>query len=231
MTFSLFAICFFTLTAFESQASEAVGFYSKGSLKDGESILERGTKIHKLFLGRKRFYTTDQMHDVISDAADFVRQEFPDAELLQVGDLGAIKGGTVTGHGSHQNGLDADFVYLTRNNKLQSPNATFWQEEFVKSSKATTNFHVERNLALFKELVTNHPVQRIFVDKVIKKTLCQYVTKNNLTKDLEIQETLRRLRPEALHTNHFHVRLRCPSTDYACIKQAEVPKGNGCSSV
>jgi penicillin-insensitive murein endopeptidase len=224
-------LSFLTLNTTNLNASEVIGYYSKGSLKDGESILDKGIKIHKLFLARKKFYTSDQMNDVISDMADFVRQEYPDAETLQLGDLSAVKGGSAQGHGSHQNGLDADLVYLTKNNKLQSPAANFWQEEFVKSGKITSNFHAERNLELFKYLVMNHPVQRIFVDKIIKRTLCQYVTANKLTKDVTIQETLRRLRPEPLHGNHFHMRLRCPTTDYKCVKQAEVPKGNGCSSV
>lgn len=230
-TFSYAFLSIFALNLTNLNASEAIGYYSKGSLKNGESVLDRGTRIHKLFLARKKFFTSDQMNDVLSDAADFVRQEYPDAEVLQLGDLSAINGGSAPGHGSHQNGLDADLVYMTRNNKLQSPTASFWQEEFVKSGKITSNFHAERNLSLFRYLVMNHPVQRIFVDKIVKRTLCQYMVTNKLTKDAAIQETLRRLRPEPLHGNHFHMRLRCPTTDYGCIKQAEVPKGNGCSSV
>jgi penicillin-insensitive murein endopeptidase len=212
-------------------ASQAIGYYSSGSLKDGDSILERKTAIHKLFLQRKKFYSTDEMHEVITNAADFVRQQYPDAELLQVGDLSPVNGGAAPGHGSHQNGLDVDMVYLTQNGFLQSPTAAFWEEEFVKRGVVTDNFHTERNLMLFKHLVTTEPVGRIFVDLAIKKKLCQYAKTSGLINDAIIKETLRRLRVEPLHTNHFHLRITCPVGDTQCKSQSEVPSGTGCDDL
>lgn len=209
-------------------ASEAIGYYSSGKLKDADSIIDRGTHIHKLFMQRGRFYGTDTMFDTISDAADFVRNRYPDAEMLQVGDIANKAGGALKEHGSHQNGLDADIVYLTKNKKLQSQTAPFWQEEFVKNGVVTANLDIERNLELFKYLVHNQPVERIFIDAAIKKVFCSYAKKNNLLNDKETVETLRRLRIEALHTNHFHMRLVCPKTDTACKAQAAVPAGTGC---
>jgi penicillin-insensitive murein DD-endopeptidase len=227
----LFIFAFSMFISHDIYSSEAIGYYSNGSLKDAESIITRKTPIHKLFLQRKKFFTTDEMHEVINDAADFVRLQYPSAELLQIGDLSQEKGGVATGHGSHQNGLDVDIVYLTRNGFLQSPTAAFWEEEFVNSRGAVTeNFHTERNLMLFKHLVTTSPVGRIFVDTAIKKHLCQYAQKNGLLNDVQIKETLRRLRPEALHTNHFHMRITCPKDDKECTSQSEVPAGTGCDS-
>jgi penicillin-insensitive murein endopeptidase len=210
-------------------ASEAVGFYSSGKLKDGESIIEKGTRIHKLFLARKRFYGTVEIQNVISDAADYVGQTYPKSEILQVGDISHKDGGVCAGHGSHQNGLDVDIVYLTNNGKLQSQNAAYWEEEFVLKGKISPNFHTERNLDLFKYLVNHHPVERIFVDEVIKKHFCSYAKSKNLLGDPEVKETLRRLRVEKLHVTHFHMRLKCPEADYACKTQAAVPAGTGCN--
>ena len=209
-------------------ASEAIGYYSDGKLKDGESILDRGVSIHKLFMARQRFFATHEMQNVISDAADFVRQEFPSSEVLQVGDLANKNGGACKEHGSHQNGLDADIVYLTKNGKLQSQNAPYWEEEFVINGKISSNLYIERNFSLFKFLVNTKPVERIFVDEVIKKQFCEYAKKSGLLNDPESVETLRRLRVEKLHTTHFHMRLRCPVGDYSCKAQAEVPEGSGC---
>ena len=209
-------------------ASEAIGYYSSGKLKGADSIIDRGTPIHKLFMQRGRFFGTDTMFETISDAADFVRNQYPDAELLQVGDIANETGGALREHGSHQNGLDADIVYLTKNKKLQSQNAPFWQEEFVKNGVVTANLDIERNLELFKYLVHNQPVERIFIDVAIKKVFCEYAKNNDLLKDEQIAETLRRLRTESLHTNHFHMRLVCPKTDTACRSQAPVPPGTGC---
>ena len=212
----------------ELEASEAVGYYSAGSLLSAESIKDRGTNIRKLFLQRQRFYGTTEIQDIISDAADFVRQEFPKAGVLQVGDIANKNGGALLEHGSHQNGLDVDIVYLTKNGKLQSQSAAYWEEEFVKNGLTSSNFHTKRNLSLFKYLIVNKQVERIFVDQAIKLELCTYALENNLLNDPDINETLRRLRVEKLHTTHFHMRIKCPSSDLSCKGQVEVPKGTGC---
>ena len=211
-----------------TESSEAIGYYSSGNLEGAESIKARGTNIRKLFLQRQRFYGTTEIQDIISDAADFVRQEFPNAELLQIGDIANKTGGALAEHGSHQNGLDVDIVYLTKNSKLQSQNAPYWEEEFVRSGVMSSNLHIERNLSLFKYLINNKPVERIFVDQAIKVELCNYAKNNNLLNNPEIKETLRRLRTEKLHSTHFHMRIKCPTTDLNCKSQAEVPAGTGC---
>lgn len=228
MTKSALILAFILFQTTAIQASEAIGYYSSGSIKDAESIQDRGTPIRKLFLQRGRFFGTQEIQDIISDAADFVRQEFPDSEMLQVGDIANKNGGALKEHGSHQNGLDADLVYLTRNGKLQSQTAAYWQEEFVKGGVVTANFNTERNLALFKHLIMNTPTERIFIDEAIKRHFCSYAKKNNLLNDAEIKETLRRLRVEKLHTNHFHMRIKCPTTDLKCKAQSAVPVGTGC---
>lgn len=228
MTKKALVLALFILSFNTVEASEAIGYYSSGSLREAESIKDRGTNIRKLFLQRQRFYGTTEIQDIISDAADFIRQEFPNAELLQVGDIANKTGGTLPEHGSHQNGLDADIVYLTKNGRLQSQNAPYWEEEFVKNGVMSSNLHIERNLALFKYLIMNKPVERIFVDQAIKTQFCAYARKNNLLNDPETKETLRRLRVEKLHSTHFHMRIKCPTTDLKCKAQAEVPAGTGC---
>lgn len=214
---------------FEGNASESIGSYSKGSLKNADSILDKSVSIHKLFLARKKFYTSDSMHEVIRDGAEYLRQEFPDVEVLQIGDLSALRGGSAPGHSSHQNGLDMDVVYLTHNKRLQSPEAAYWEEDFIVDGKISPNFHHQRNFAFFYFLVHHHPVQRIFVDAVIKKEMCLYSKQAGIWNDLKVQETLRRLRVLDLHRTHFHVRIRCPETNSSCVSQEEVPKGHGCS--
>lgn len=219
------------IVIFSSEAvfsSEAIGFYSGGKLKDGVSIMDSGITIHKLFLSRKRFFGTQEIQDVISDAADFVRQEHPQAELIQIGDIANKEGGLCKGHSSHQNGLDADIVYLTKNGRLQSQDAPYWEEEFVKNNIVSSNFHIDRNFSLFKFLIINKSVNRIFVDAAIKKVFCSFAKKNNLLNDTETVETLRRIRVEKLHSTHFHMRINCPQTDLTCKPQVEVPLGSGC---
>lgn len=224
---SLTLICFL-MKVEVSFSSEAIGYYSSGELKDSQSILERNIPIHKLFIQRKRFFGTQEILDVMGDLADFIRHTYPDSEKLQIGDIANEKGGFCKEHGSHQNGLDADLVYLTKNKKLQSPDALYWEENFVNKKNITKNFSVEKNFYLFKYLITNHPVERIFVDFAIKKALCLYAKKNNLMNEKEVIETLRRLRVADLHQTHFHMRIACPTNDFTCKSQEPVPEGTGC---
>lgn len=215
----------------EAHGSEVIGFYSKGSLDGAQSVFERGTPIHKLFLSRQRIYTSDEMHNVLFIASDYIAENFPASEALQVGDLSASAGGLVTGHASHQNGLDADVVYLRKDGHVQNPTTNSWDEDFVSGNKPTANFYTERNFALFKYLVATTPVARIFVDVAIKRNLCQYALKNGQMKDPQTLETLRRLRPQDLHRTHFHVRISCPADDHECIPQSEPPTGSGCDEL
>ncbi len=212
-------------------ATEAIGFYSNGSLKNAESVIDRKLNIHKLFIARQKFFTTNEMLDTISNSIDFLKNEYPNSEPLQIGDLSPKMGGNAPGHASHQNGLDIDVVYLTKNQKLQSPNATYWEEEFVIKNQVSSNFHTERNLQLFKHLVNQSFVERIFVDRAIKKHLCEFAKNNGLYNDPQIQETLRRLRPQDLHSTHFHLRLFCPKSDLQCTPQSLVPSGTGCDDL
>lgn len=216
---------FLSVSAF---ASEAVGFFSSGKLHNGVSVLNLGDDVHKLFMQRKRFYSTQELHDVIEDLTRYLRLNETNAETLQLGDLSNEHGGSTNEHSSHQNGLDVDVVYLTKNRKMQKNNASYWQEEFVKNGKVTSNLDTKRNLDLFKYAVENHPVRRIFVDQVIKDHFCQYAKDNGLLKNKGYVETLRRLRPAKLHTNHFHLRITCPKDDLECQEQVEVPAGSGC---
>lgn len=216
---------------FNLMATEAVGFFSKGELREGKSIMEINQKVHKLFVQRERFYSTEEMQEVISKTADWVKMVYPDAEKLQIGDLSHVYGGVVTGHSSHQNGLDVDAVYLTKNKKLQKQNAGHWQEEFVINGKISANFDSERNFELFKYLVHNHPVRRIFVDEVIKTNLCLYARDHNMLDKKEAKHMLKRLRIQKLHANHFHIRITCPVEDLECVEQVEVPSETGCESL
>ena len=211
-------------------ASEAVGYYSNGSLRDAHSVFERNSHVHKLFVSRQKLYTTDEMHDLLDDAAIFVRDNFADSEVLQVGDLSGVRGGEATRHASHQNGLDADVVYLRNNGYVQPQSAPEWEEYFVTNSKVSSNFNYERNLSLFRHMVANFAVDRIFVDQAIKSSMCRYVEKNSLNDPLT-RETLRRLRIVNLHKTHFHVRLACPASDDQCIPQTPPPQGTGCNNL
>lgn len=211
-------------------SSEAIGYYSKGSLREAKSILDNKSSVQKLFVAREKLYTTDEMHELLEGAAEFVSDHFPSSEILQVGDLSGVKGGPATRHASHQNGLDADIVYLRHNGYVQPSSAPEWEEYFVSGSRVSSNFNLERNLALFRNLVDRYAVTRIFVDAAIKRDICRYVAREGMYDSLT-KLTLRKLRIADYHKTHFHVRLACPAGDHSCTPQSAPPSGTGCSNL
>jgi murein endopeptidase len=223
------ALLFISLFLLPSlHASESVDYYSGGRLKDSFSIDDFKTDyILKLFRERKQLYVHYDLGKALEDLSFHMKAKFPDVEKVQLGDLAAKSGGKIPRHNSHQNGLDGDVVYFRTNKKTQSSTATEWEESFVSSSKITKNFDVARNWEALKYLVNNHPVQRIFVDAAVKKSMCSYAS--SIGEKRSEREVLRALRIEnTVHKTHFHVRLKCPKLSFGCITQEAPPSGDGC---
>lgn len=211
-------------------SEQAIGFYSSGKMMNSLQLPMEGLGFLKIQRPRKRHFATFDLIKVIQTAARIVREDFPQGERLQIGDIANQKGGQCASHKSHQNGLDADIVYYRKNFREMNPevNATF-DESFVKNGKVTENFDIERNWALFAALVSTGRVKRLFVDIAIKKAACEYAVSTGLNE--EKIEILRRLRLEALHDDHVHLRITCPNNSPNCQQQLEPPEGSGCESL
>ena len=215
--------------------SNAVGFYSDGSIEKAGTLPDSGPGFLKIFRLRTRAYGTETLVRTISLAASAWRAEFPVGDRVQVGDITDSNGGYVSGHASHQNGLDVDVAYLQtdrieRDPNTNGPNGS--NVNFVNSGKLSSNFDLPRNWAILRNLVQRGNVGRIFVDGVIKNAFCKNAASMNPTLSATWRtEVLRRLRPYPNHANHFHMRLKCPTGHKKCVAQSEPPSGSGCSSV
>lgn len=211
------------------QASEAIGYYSSGSLSNAVSIDEyRDSKtLVKLFRNRGQLYGVQELAEALDSLSHYMRSLFPTIEVLQIGDMAAKSGGKIPRHKSHQNGLDADIVYYRVNEKAQSPTKTEWGEYFVVSKKLVSNFHARRNWEAFKYLVNHFEVNRILVDGAVKRRMCSLA--KSLGESTSHREVLRRLRIEnTVHRTHYHLRLKCPQGSPNCRAQSEPPNGSGC---
>lgn len=219
-----------TMILFSSQilasnaSQQTYGYYSRGSLKLADQQLD-SSFIYQLFPRRKRNYANKVLVDAINAAANEIFTVDQDSERLQVGDFSAKAGGKLNNHNSHQNGLDVDVVYLRYDRGEQPVNRSTLEESFVKNGQVTSNFDVERNWQLIKDLVTNNDVNRIFVDEKIKDLFCE---RYQDTTDLLVTETLRRMRPWRSHDDHLHLRLKCPESQLHCESQNEPPVGDSC---
>lgn len=142
---------------------------------------------------------------------------------LLIGDLGQPRGGPVSGHASHQNGLDVD-IWLRKPERrltaaeLAEPRAvTMVAGSRIAPSRDWTAAHA----ALLRAAASDPAVDRIFVNAAIKTALCREVTPAD-------EPWLRRIRPWWAHDSHFHVRITCPAGESGCEAQAPLPPGSGC---
>jgi penicillin-insensitive murein endopeptidase len=216
--------------ATQGTVDQAHGFYSKGSLANASQFPLENEDLMKIMRPRDRGYATFDMTAVVGFAAGELHKAYPDGERIQIGDVCAVHGGQLAQHASHQNGLDADIVYPRVNHREQDPAiSTGFDELFVKDGQISPNFDQERVWFFIKSLVSTGRVVRMFMDPVIKATLCQYA--QSIGEYDSGTEILRRMRPLVDHQNHVHVRITCPKESPQCLAQVPVPPGSGCDEV
>jgi len=144
---------------------------------------------------------------------------------LLVGDLAQPRGGPMPGgHVSHQSGLDADiwFMQLSRNRTMSAGDIEkFGAPSMVRVTEGTleTANWSPRYRDTLRQAALSPEVDRIFVNAIIKKALCDSETDRSW---------LRKVRPWWGHDAHFHVRLACPSGSGQCEPQKPIPPGDGC---
>ena len=94
------------------QTSAAYGSYSKGCVAGAQQLAETGPTWQAMRLSRNRNWGHPEMIDYIKTLSAKAAQQ-PGWEGLYVGDISQPRGGPMlTGHASHQMGLDADFWML-----------------------------------------------------------------------------------------------------------------------
>jgi penicillin-insensitive murein endopeptidase len=146
---------------------------------------------------------------------------------LLVGDLAQPRGGPMlTGHASHQVGLDAD-VWLT-----PMPNRVLSRQE--REEMLATNLVADhrkdidpsvwtpQHVAIIRAAAQAPQVERVFVNAAIKKALCRDARGN--------RSWLHKVRPYWGHNYHMHIRIGCPRNSAGCKGQDPPPHGDGCGS-
>ncbi len=208
---------------------QAVGSYAAGRLVNADRLPESGTGFVKLFVPRDRGWLTRELSDVVQGVASRLHQRFPEGERLQLGDSSGREGGPISGHASHQNGLDIDIAFLRANHTEQDPQLTTgFQEVFVRNGTLSRNFDLRRNWFLVRAFYATGRINRMFVDPAIKRAFCRAA---GSSPDAWTTEVLRRLRPLAEHDDHVHVRLLCPEASPRCVPQEAPEPGSGCDAV
>lgn len=202
------------------------GTYGKGSMVFAWQLPEAGEGYQRLFLNRNRGWGSQPMIDMIERTSIEMGQLFPLQDHLRVGDISTMKGGKISRHNSHQNGLDVDLAYYRLNPGGHLIEQNSFLENMVRKGRLSKNFDVQRNWELIKTLHRYGKVQRIFVDRIIKREICKYSKK--IGEHEMFTEVLRTVRPFPHHSDHLHVRLHCPDYAEKCVKQEDPGDGSGC---
>lgn len=207
-------------------APRAIGSYAKGCLAGGKALAVDGPAWQVMRLSRNRNWAHPRMIDVVERLAVEARKHDGWNGLL-VGDLAQPRGGPMlTGHASHQVGLDAD-IWLT-----PMPDRTLTRREredisatLVVKDRKTMNYEVwtEAHARLLKRVANYPEVARIFVHPPIKAEMCKWASGASTG-------WLAKIRPYYGHNYHFHIRINCPKGSVGCKNQPPaVPKdGTGC---
>jgi len=203
-------------------APRAIGWYAKGCLAGGEHLSDAGPAWQTMRPSRNRAWGHPRLIALVKRLATEAQREDGWPGLL-VGDISQPRGGPMlSGHASHQVGLDADIWLnpmpdriLTRQEREEISAQTMLDEtRLAVDPKVFTDRHV----ALIRRAASYTEVQRIFVHPAIKKALCERAGKD--------RRWLAKVRPLWGHHYHFHIRIYCPNG--GCRAQPAVHGDDGC---
>jgi len=157
-------------------AARAIGSYAKGCLAGGVSLPINGPDWQVMRTSRNRNWGTPRLLDYLERLASDARALDGWPGLL-VGDMSQARGGPMlTGHTSHQIGLDADIWLTPMPDRILSEQeredmtaVTMLKDPFTVDPEVFTMLHAK----LIKRAASYPQVARIFVHPAIKKALCQ----------------------------------------------------------
>ena len=204
-------------------APAVYGGYSRGCVAGAERLAETGPTWAAMRLSRNRNWGHPELIDYVQDLSARVAAE-TSWRGLYVGDMSQPRGGPMlSGHVSHQSGLDVDIWMLppTRFDLSASERENLSSISTRSAGGARVGENWTRDHMEVMRLAASDPrVARIFVFPGAKVWMC-----DNATGD---RSWLRNIRPAAGHHYHFHVRLACPAGAGDCENQAAPPPGDGC---
>lgn len=208
-------------------AARAIGSYGRGCLAGAAALSPDGPAWQVMRLSRHRNFGHPALVSWIERfAADVKSEGWPG---ILIGDMAQPRGGPMlTGHASHQLGLEAD-IWLT-----PAPGGRLLSREEREEMSAVDmvrpdllgvypNRFTDAHVRLLLRAASYSQVDRIFVNAAIKKAMCERTPPEN-------RSWLHKIRPWHGHTYHFHVALDCPFGEASCINKRASPPGDGCGA-
>ncbi len=212
------------------QLPHAYGSYAKGCLAGGQELAENGPTWQAMRLSRGRNWGHPDMVAYLKRISAQVAEE-TSWKGLYIGDISQPRGGPmISGHASHQLGLDADIWMLpAKNLKLSRAQRESLSSSNVRAAnqKTVSNDWTRTHMKVMKIAASDPAVDRIFVTAPAKIYMCKHARGN--------KKWLQKIRPYWGHNHHFHVRLKCPKGSSACKTQKPTVSalskgGTGCDA-
>jgi penicillin-insensitive murein endopeptidase len=207
----------------DAVTARSIGFYARGCLAGAIALPINGATWQVMRLSRNRNWGHPKLVEFLERLAEKAKKVGWNG--LLVGDMSQPRGGPMlTGHTSHQIGLDAD-VWLTpmpeRNlsreeRELMSATMVVRDDRLDVDPKIWTHAHTE----IIRTAAEDSAVERIFVNAAIKKALCRDAGSD--------RAWLAKVRPWWGHDYHFHIRMYCPPDSPQCEPQPPPESGEGC---
>lgn len=202
------------------------GSYAKGCIAGAVAIPTDGPGWQAMRLSRNRRWGHPNMIALLEQFSQDAQQLGWPGLLL--GDISQPRGGPMlSGHASHQVGLDADIWFtpmpdhrLSAEEREKLPFTSMLDKSkfLTVNSKRWTATHAR----LVMKAASYPQVDRVFVNPAIKKKLCETWQGD--------RALLGKVRPIYGHDEHFHIRIKCPEGAPGCKPQAKVPPGDGCDA-
>jgi penicillin-insensitive murein DD-endopeptidase len=203
--------------------ARAIGSYGDGCMAGAEALPITGPTWQVMRLSRNRNWGHPKLIEFLERLGANAKKVGWNG--LLVGDMAQPRGGPmISGHTSHQIGLDADIWFMPM------PDHELSREEREMDGgvnmAAPDGLGVDHSVwtptrtALVKAAAEDPEVTRIFVNAAIKKEMCSEAGSD--------RDWLSKVRPWWGHAEHFHIRIACPADSHDCKPQPPVPSGDGC---
>ena len=204
--------------------TRSIGFYSKGCLSGAQALPLDGETWRVMRVSRNRYWGHPETISFLRRFSAKAAQEGIWPGIL-VGDISQPRGGPMlTGHASHQIGLDADIWltpmpdHLTREQREEMSAVDMVRPDGLSVDPERWS---ERQAGIIRSAAQEPQTTLIFVNAAIKKALCERHAG---------EAWMNKVRPWWGHNYHFHVRLRCPEGQDGCRNQGPPPPGDGCDN-
>jgi penicillin-insensitive murein endopeptidase len=203
--------------------ARSIGGYADGCLAGGAALPITGPAWQVMRLSRNRNWGNPVLITFLERLGTNAKKVGWNG--LLVGDMSQPRGGPmITGHASHQVGLDADIWFMP----MPDHELTREEREFdgAVNMVAADRLDVDPKVwthertELIRTTAEDPLIARIFVNAAIKKALCREAGSD--------RAWLSKVRPWWGHAEHFHIRLNCPADSPECKPQPPVPAGDGC---